>query len=282
MPSVRVASETPLFVGNQGWRCARLIGTGHEILGIDRHGQSTRESVKITPATHPGQVVFLGTDAACAAFAAETPLILQGGATEQVGSFLNHKVISNHWFENVLPDLTDASPNLVWEALSHSACFSSKHAIALSCRSSDVRSWEATSEFDLCEWKGVEDQVFTVVRRSRFDSVIASDWAEPLIALVAAVTQDSESERDMISIRDGCMTLWYVTALRRAGVGYRVAYDSLQHTLFAILEAAADLPTGFRSGRCVCAKHRHSEVFDLTWGPHSWSPLAGGFIIGRG
>jgi hypothetical protein len=233
-------------------------------IGVDRHGRLSPLEVSVLPSDHVASEHFLGTRAAFGAFHAETVLVDAAGGRRSVSSIAElQEAWSTNW-ENCVyaPDLIYPSSAIeqLWDAIGSLALAGNRDAMIV--RRFDVglvgkRRLTRVARSDL-ERRGAESGLAGISNRIK--------------SLLLA-----EADLAVANRRAYRLAMWLATCLQAGGDGYRLDYDSLQHTctvkmkLDATVGQVDSLRTAFLAGVA-----NRSVV---SWSDRTWNPISSGFIL---
>lgn len=283
MPSAFIAADTFLLDVN-GWSKAARIGTGQaQIFGCDRLGQLTLSDVTMGREASRSRAVVVGTDTALGVFASETRLVTRDGSRRDAASVADSGNPGDAWFENVVRFPPTAADGPGGEgfgaALYECAPFSEGDFAAFRSRSFGGDPQVKVHSEPVWAMKEVAGERFCVVATGGLRGFRGRALHELTRELVRATFHNDEEEREEFDLEHAGICLWYLSALTALGVGYRLTYDSLQHSLLFSVSASATAKTPFRSCRTAFNHDELRERTIVNWKTGGWLPVASGFLI---
>lgn len=262
MPSAVLTTHSTLLT-SAGWTETSTACTVAAI-GVDRHGQLSICNVEVSPYGDAAAVHFLGTRAAFGAFHAETVVIDASGGRRSVSSVCE----------------TEEIQELKWESCVHGGDL-------MRLESGIDQLWDAFGAVSLAGNKNVvmvKSFQVGLSREKRFVRLIKSQLehdcivfgfagvAKRIASLLGTETDLASTGRESYRI-----AMWLATCRQAIGHGYRLGYDSIQHTCAVKIELDAKvgqvepLRTAFLAGI--------ANRSTIRWTDRSWNPVSSGFIV---
>jgi hypothetical protein len=277
MPSALLTSES-LLISDRGWALARTQPS--IAFGTDRHGQIVSRPVFIKLLDQSAQAVFLATEAALGYFAPETMLLTKPGRSLDAKTLVEYGDLSDVWFENVVRLPSDAATlnsDAFVSALAQSAPFVTTDRLARRCISRDNEALRPALS-PACTFYDVSNELFCVLDRDALRSHHEMTWPF-VINLLTALCGVTEDDGLMFGADDPSLALWYCSSLVASKKQYLITYDSLQHSLFAIVQRITEPQSPFKNARCAYLESLPRRRVEIRWDDGSWSPIINGFLL---
>lgn len=250
------------------------------IVGIDRHGRAVASEAELTSAGETARLAYVGTAAACGAFAGDTMLIASDGKKRRVNDIVESGDISRVHFESLvrLPELVEtklASRDL-WPTLRHSAAIGTDEYLTLRCRD-PIHAFGIQRRFP--KTKQIADQAFVELHRREFDMALSSDWPEAITGLVTCWLMNGGDERVEVERCAYDLAVWLAAARTESGAGYQFQYDTLQHSSYVFVRLSENLPRPVQQGACAFYTPHDTQRLTLRWRGSSRAPILAGFLL---
>jgi hypothetical protein len=282
VPTADVAGSSAVLTPC-GWRAAGLLPGASTIVGVDRRGLLTEQLVHAAADGESARLVFVGTASTLGAFCPRTRLVVADGAAVTCEDLVENGDVQDKSFETHV-DLPEWAPgndaaSALWSSLRTAAAASSDEAgIVLRRRDSE---WDDGKRHGFPEERQYGNYRYCVVGRRALSGQFDRDWSATVLALGRRWLyfhgeRRLECERGAYSFG-----LWLLSALRATGTGYRVRYDSLQHTAYMFIEEGADVNPVVR-GACAFMTPSSAPTVRLSWEGGSWNPIVAGFLVAAG
>lgn len=282
MPSSILAIESVLMT-DCGWVNVGAAQSDSLVLGSDRHGKISPRRVAIKLTEKTGPVAVVGTEAAFGTFPSKAKLMMQTGQPISTSSIVEESNLDGLSFETVVQLQPSLTSKVVFQsfaiAMRRSAVFSSRTRFARRCRSRDVLDWKPKVVTKFCTFQKESQEVFCIVHEDNLAKVETQDWFEVVHGVAKVLSYNSEEKAHEFDLHDCGFGLWYLSALVRLGTKYRLAYDSLQHSLFVTVHEVQDHQTPFAQARCAYYSELNGSWRIIEWQDRSWAPIVNGFLI---
>lgn len=256
-----------------------LPGRCH-IVAIDRHGTAVATEAELTSAGQTSRLAYVGTAAACGAFAGGTALIASDGKKRSVKDIIESGDISRVHFESLvsLPEVveTKLAASDLWPSLVQSGALANDECLTLRCRD-PIQALGVQRRFP--KTKQIADQAFVVLHHREFDVALNGDWREAITSLVTCWLTTDGDERVEVERCAYDLAVWLATARTESGAGYRFQYDTLQHSSYVFVTLTEDLPRPVQRGACAFYTPHDTQTLTLSWRDSSRAPVVAGFML---
>ena len=273
MPSAMLTSDSLVFT-QQGWQYVSQVASGDCVLGADRHGHLTFEGITITHTQEHERTAFLCTDAYFGKFSANTILLLHDGSMVTADDAVSEYDSSGFLFEQADPPQISWSAEseiLVFAALKRCSAYASEFVIVRRCIDSNVHLGRPLRGVDVVR---ACNQPFCLidVKNCRVTIPIIKTLCECILGVV------EEPGTLVFDVYDGLLAMWYLYAIRLDQCSYVLTYDSLQHSVAAVLRMSEARHSPFKSLRSsFYAGLAHG--LRITWAKPRWKIIVNGFLV---
>jgi hypothetical protein len=276
VPSVNVAAST-LLLTKDGWSPVKHISSSAAAIGVDRHGSTERRDVLLTHASQLRRTAFLGTPASFGEFSPATRILTYDGKTCKVGRLIENGSIVETRFETCteLPDecTWDSTRELIWDILCAAGALKDGDRVALKCRTIPDRESVKNRQF------GTHHYCLFQRQELLENIALERELLETVLWIGAAWLRNDEESRLELERAFHIFGAFYTAALKRKQSGYRLAYDTLQHTAYICIADAPNAPPPVVKGACAFYGTSRDQEFTLSWDGGGWNPIASGFLL---
>lgn len=262
MPSAVLTSHSTLLTGS-GWIETSASGTVAAI-GVDRHGRLAVCELAVHVSDEAAVEHFLGTRAAFGAFHAESLIVDAAGERRSAERLCRDEDTRSLKYEKCIYSVElvrlETVAEKLWNALSIIA-------LAGNDRTLVIRSLRSDS---------AERATFARIQRAQLERDCVA-FGPIGIERVLVSLLGAEPDAVGVGRRAYRLALWLASSREAIGVGYRLGFDSIQHTSIVRIESAPGpaqvepLRTAFLAGT--------ANRTVISWADRSWSPISSGFIL---
>jgi hypothetical protein len=256
----------------QGWLSPGAAGTEAVLMGIDRAGRPSLGKVLVehSPQEFP---VFLGTRSSFAWLHAQCRIVASGEAIV-ASNVLDHDVRDYHFETFVDLESTELCGELLWNDLMTRACFVGDDVIVLRQRSplsAPAEPWMHT--FERCS------RFYLMLRKSELLAAVLARGANAVWLICSTISYVSSDGSWRLSIEDGCLGTWMVSALQSMRTRYALSFDTLQFSSFIDLSLQPVELLPLERGACSFRAAQPTSSYRMLWEDNSWGPIVSGFIV---
>ena len=276
MPSVRVAGST-LLLSKRGWLAVERMPSSDAALGADRHGSMEERAVSLAPSQELGRTAFLGTSAAFAEFSPATRVLAYDGTGHELAQLIETAAVGNVRFETLI-DLPDdctfhSAHELIWPILRSAAAIEDGERVAVRCRDSSIA---ATGSIKTRQFA---KQRYCLFDRLELRGTIERATVKTILAIGRLWLRNDDEMRLELERAFHIFAALYVAGLRREKLGYRLGYDTLQHTAYVFIIDSVEAPAPVAKGACACYGTSAGREFRVAWHGAGWNPIGSGFLL---
>lgn len=280
MASVTLIRDSVLYC-QAGWLFAGALDGSINLLGIDRHGRPTFESVMAKQTRHSSRITYVGTASAFGAFSPDSRILQSNGISRTAGQIVETGDIADLTFESYAPAAervqTNAIIDMLWQELASVAASYNGSSLFVRCRehpSIMARAWQGVAIHDSGRHS------YCTIDRDRFALDLEANWSECVDELVRGWCYVAEADRIELERQLVGTVAWLLTARCVESKAYSLAYDSLQHSAYVMVTSAAPSGARIMRGKTAFFVPSEAKTMQLHWADASWHPIASGFLLG--
>ena len=279
MPLSRICAESVLLTP-QGWRIAKHLRRECAIVGVDRHGKVVTTDAELITGGETTPLAYVGTAAACGAFARDTRLIANDGKRWSINELVESGGVSSVHFETLVRLPETVNPKLaakdLWPTLLDAAAVGNDRCVTLRCRD-PIRALGTKRQFP--QAIQIADQAFAVLDRHEFDTALGANWSDAITNLVGCWLLNGDDDRVEVERSAYYLAVWFASARTESQLGYAFQYDTMQHSSYVFVTIADEQPRPLQRSACAFYTPHHSHTATLSWRDSSVAPVAAGFLL---